>query len=349
MLLNIIWIVIGFVLLVFGADWLVDGASDLAKRIGMPDRVVGLTIVSIGTSLPELVVGITSVSSGYATMAFGNVMGSCVANLMLILGITAIIQPVPLSRSSYRFEMPMSILAAGLLMILANTGSELVAWEGVILTLAFFAFLAKTVVDGLKEGAATADADDDESIGYDFDDEDELPKSRVRRLSLVEKVEKLFEKPRSIILNILIIALSIAMLKYGADFVVDNATLVAEALGVSEKIIGVTIVALGTCLPELAASVAAALRGNTDIALGNVVGSNISNVLLVMGVPSILATMYYDVSYNFDFILLMVGTAALVIYALVMEKTGRRRVMTRLLGIIYVMVYVAYIMVTAIA
>ena len=147
------FILIGFVLLVVGADKLVESASSIAARFGMPERVAGLTVVAIGTSLPELVVSITSAAAGHADMAFGNVVGSCLANLLLILGLSAVIAPVALSRGTIRFEIPVSVAACALLALLANTGGEVTRFEGVVLLLAFAAFLVRTTQMGLKEGA----------------------------------------------------------------------------------------------------------------------------------------------------------------------------------------------------
>ena len=157
-LLSLIAIVVGFGLLVGGANLLVDGACRLAARFGMPERVAGLTVVAIGTSLPELVVSITSAAAGHADMAFGNVVGSCLANLLLILGLSAVIAPVALSRGTIRFEIPVSVAACALLALLANTGGEVTRLEGVVLLVAFAAFLVRTTQMGLKEGAGEKDA-----------------------------------------------------------------------------------------------------------------------------------------------------------------------------------------------
>ena len=313
MLLSVIIIAIGFALLIFGANFLVDGACRIAARLGVPERVAGLTIVAIGTSLPELVVSVTSAASGHADMALGNVMGSCLANLLLILGLSAVVAPVALSRSSQRFEIPASVAACGLLALFANTDGQITFVEGAVLLVAFAAFIVRTVRVGLSEGADEKGAEGNEtavSAG---------PANAVRDLALI--------------------VLGIAMLKFGADFVVDNASAIAAEAGVSERIIGITVVALGTCLPELVTSVVAAFRGNSDIAVGNVVGSNISNLLLVMGAPALFAPIPYDAAYNVDLALLAVFSLALVGFAFM----GRRHEMSRANGIVFVVLYVAYI------
>ena len=313
MLLSLIVIVLGFALLIFGANFLVDGACSIAARLGVPERVAGLTIVAIGTSLPELVVSVTSAVGGHADMAFGNVMGSCLANLLLILGLSAVIAPVTLSRSTQRFEIPVSVAACGLLALVANTDGQVTMVEGVVLLAAFVAFVARTVVVGLGEGATERDgAPEDPNTGT-------VSANTFR--------------------DLLFIVGGIAMLKFGADFVVDNSVEIAGAMGISERIIGITVVALGTCLPELVTSVVAAFRGNSDIAVGNVVGSNISNLLLVMGGPALFANIPYDAAYNVDLALLAFFSAVLVGFAFI----GRRHEMSRANGVVFVVLYAAYI------
>lgn len=315
-LLSLLAIVVGFGLLVGGANLLVDGACRLAARFGMPERVAGLTVVAIGTSLPELVVSITSAAAGHADMAFGNVVGSCLANLLLILGLSAVIAPVALSRGTIRFEIPVSVAACALLALLANTGGEVTRFEGVVLLLAFAAFLVRTTQMGLKEGADEKDAGSREGAA----------------------AGALAKKP-SVAWAVWLVVVGAVMLKVGADLVVDNATLVASAAGISERVIGITVVALGTCLPELVTSVVAALRGNSDIAVGNVTGSNIANLLLVMGGPALFSSIPYDAAYNLDLALVAAFSLALVGFCYV----GRRHEMSRVNGVIFVVLYAAYI------
>ncbi|WP_240307442.1 calcium/sodium antiporter [Thermophilibacter mediterraneus] len=314
-LLSLLAIVVGFGLLVGGANLLVDGACRLAARFGMPERVAGLTVVAIGTSLPELVVSITSAAAGHADMAFGNVVGSCLANLLLILGLSAVIAPVALSRGTIRFEIPVGVAACALLALLANTGGEVTQLEGVVLLVAFAAFLVRTTQMGLREGA---------------DEKDAGPEA--------DGAEAPAKKP-SVAVALWLVVVGAVMLKVGADLVVDNATLVASAAGISERVIGITVVALGTCLPELVTSVVAALRGNSDIAVGNVTGSNIANLLLVMGGPALVSSIPYDAAYNLDLALVAVFSLALVGFAYV----GRRHEMSRVNGVIFVVLYAAYI------
>lgn len=324
MLFQLIYITIGFALLIIGANLLVDGSSQIAARIGLPDRVIGLTIVAVGTAMPELVVSVASAVEGHADMAFGNVAGSCMANLLLILGMSAVITPLGLSRHTQRFEIPVTVAAVGLLMLFSNSGGELSAVEGAILLAAFAAFVAHTVILGLREGDSGQD---------ELDPESQLDP----REPAAEE-----DEPRGMHVSLALVAVGIFMLKLGADQVVNNSVELASAIGISERIIGITVIALGTCLPELVTSVVAAFRGNIDIAVGNVVGSNITNVLLVMGVPALFSPIAYDAGYNFDFALLAVFSIMLVGFAFV----GTKHTMTRREGVAFVFLYVVYIVVS---
>ncbi|MDY2777129.1 MAG: calcium/sodium antiporter [Collinsella sp.] len=326
MILQLIFIAVGFALLIGGANLLVDGASQIAQRIGLPDRVIGLTIVAVGTAMPELVVSVASAVEGHADIAFGNVAGSCIANLLLILGMSAIISPLGLSRHTQRFEIPVAVGAVGLLVIFSNSGGALDAVEGAILLACFLAFVAHTVVLGLREGESGQDELDPET-------------------QLEPREPTSGTGARGAVASVLFVAIGIALLKFGADLVVDNSVRLAGEVGISERVIGITVIALGTCLPELVTSIVAALRGNIDIAVGNVVGSNISNVLLVMGVPALFSPIVYDTGYNFDFLLLAVFSIMLVGFAFV----GVRHTMTRREGVAFVFLYIVYIVISAIA
>lgn len=333
-------ILVGFVLLVVGADKLVDSASSIAARFGMPDRVIGLTIVAVGTSLPELVVSVTSGVGGHADMVFGNVVGSCLANILLILGISALISPIPLSRSTRRFEIPASIASVALLLVFANTGGRISLIEGVAMLALFAAFMVRSAVVGTRAKRA-----------QDMSDVEPLSAADTRVLAVSGEpaaggagypdldLADVKVKQRNILVDLLIIAVSIALLKVGADFVVNNSVAVASGLGVSERVIGITVVALGTCLPELVTGVVAALKGNIEIAVGNVIGSNVANVLLVIGAPALFSAVPYDTTYNVDFVLQIAFTAALLLCAL---RKPRNRV-GRMDGIAFTFLYVVYI------
>lgn len=323
MLLQLVFIIIGFALLIWGADLLVNGSSQIAARVGLPDRVIGLTVVAVGTAMPELVVSVVSAVDGHADMAFGNVAGSCMANLLLILGMSAVITRLPLARHTQRFEIPVSVASVLLLMLLSNTGGTLTALEGVILLVVFAAFMGYTVFLGLREGDSGHDELDPETQIHPHELEDES---------------------RGMHVSIALVLIGIVLLKFGADHVVNNSVEIATALGISERIIGLTVIALGTCLPELVTSVVAAFKGNTDIAVGNVVGSNITNVLLVMGVPALFSPIGYATSYNLDFALLALFSVVLVGFAFV----GTKHTMTRREGVFFVFLYVVYIVASAV-
>ena len=339
MLINLILIACGFALLIVGANALVDGACSIARRLGLPDRVTGLTVVAVGTAAPELVVGITSALDGHADMAFGNVAGSCLANLLLILGLSATITPLALGRRTVRFEIPASLAAIGALVAFANTGGALTALEGAALLAGFVAFMACTVRAGLKEGATSTEgglaaAADAESGG------DAAPSAAEDGLDALGRIKAIASAlPAHPLGALVFIAGGIALLKVGADLVIDHSVIVATSVGISERIIGITVIALGTCLPELITSIVAAFRGNTDLAVGNVVGSNVTNVLLVMGAPALVAAVPYATSYNLDFGLLALFTAVLAGFAFM----GARHQMSRANGVVFVVLYVAYL------
>lgn len=345
MLINLILIACGFALLIVGANALVDGACGIARRLGLPDRVTGLTVVAVGTAAPELVVGITSALEGHADMAFGNVAGSCLANLLLILGLSATITPLALGRRTVRFEIPASLAAIGALVAFANTGGALTALEGAVLLAGFIAFMACTVRAGLREGAASAEsglaaAADAESGGEAAPAAAEAAAAADDGLDALGRIKAVAGALAAHPLGAaLFIAGGIALLKVGADLVIAHSVAVASAVGISERVIGITVIALGTCLPELITSVVAAFRGNTDLAVGNVVGSNVTNVLLVMGAPALVATVPYGASYNLDFGLLALFTAVLAGFA----RTGARGRMSRAGGVVFVVLYAAYL------
>lgn len=311
MLIWIILIVLGFVLLIKGADLLVEGASGTAKRFHIPEIVIGLTIVSIGTSLPELFVSIKSAIEGHSDMAIGNVIGSNIANLLLILGMSTIIKSISFKRETRLIEMPICLAVTIVFMIVCNFGQDITRTEGIILIALFIAFIIYTIVMSIK--------------GEKFDKEDDE-----------EAVEE--KETGSIIKNIIYIILGIILLKFGGDLTVDNAINVANFFNLSEKIISVTILAVGTSLPELVTSVSAAIKGKSDIAIGNILGSNIFNILLIIGVSALIKPIVYNVSYNIDMIFLIVGTLILALFPVIPPKNK----MTRGNGIVYVLLYIVY-------
>ena len=314
MAVNILLIALGFALLVKGADFLVDGASGVAKRFHIPEIIIGLTIVSIGTSMPELFVSITSAIDGYSDMAIGNVIGSNLCNLLLILGISAAINPIIFKKETKLIEIPICIGTSIVFLILANIGNSISRIDAIILIALFIAFICYTIMMAKK--------------GEDFDEISEEEKQRSAEEG----------KKRKIIVNIIYIIVGIIALKIGGDLVVEHSEKIAKMFNVSDKIIGLTIVAIGTSLPELVTSVTAALKKNSDIAIGNIIGSNIFNMLLIIGAAAAISPMNYNTSYNLPMGILIVATIVLGIF----PYTDRKDEMTISNGITYLMLYALY-------
>lgn len=312
MIINILLILAGFVLLIKGADWLVEGASGIAKKFHIPEIIIGLTIVSIGTSMPELFVSITSAVKNLEDISLGNVIGSNICNLLLILGLSATINPIIFKKETKMFEIPMNLGITILFLILCNIGNQVSRIDGIILLGAFIAFITYTIVMAKK--------------GNDLNNNEDIETDK---------------KPRKAIWDIVFILLGIIALKFGGDFVVDNAEAIAKTFNISEKIIGLTIVAIGTSLPELVTSVTAAIKKNSDIAIGNIIGSNIFNFLFIIGVASSINPINYNTSYNLQMAILLVATFVLGLF----PHTDRKDEMTQSNGITYLMLYALYMVV----
>ena len=319
MLLNIIMIIIGFVLLIKGADFLVDGASEIAKKFHIPEIVIGLTIVAIGTSMPELVVSVTSALEGHSDLAIGNVVGSNIANMFLILGVCSIIRPLVFKKETRLFEIPFTILATILLFFLCinGTGEQIniiTREEGIILLVFCILFIIYNLIMAKK--------------GEEFDKEDRILEIRTEENKKVPLWESLFG-----------IIIGIVGLKLGGDLVVNNSVEIAKILGISEKLISLTIVAFSTSLPELITSIAATRKGETDMAIGNILGSQLFNILLIIGVSAALTPINYSKSYDSNIILLIVGSIVLGLFPFV----GKKNEMTRGNGIVFVLTYIVYL------
>jgi cation:H+ antiporter len=286
MFLEIVLLLVGFAILIKGADLLVGGASSTAKKFGISNLAIGLTVVAFGTSMPELVVSLVSALDGNNDASFGNVIGSNNFNLLFILGISGLIFPLVVHRNTVKYEVPMSLLAAAILYLLVNDGLRsngldmLSRLDGVILLIFFAAFLyyiyrTMKTAPGTEEGTI-----------------------------------KIFSTP---VATVMIIGGLLALI-FGGKLVVDNAISLAHHFGVSERLIGLTILAAGTSLPELATSAVAAYRKNTDIAIGNVIGSNIFNIFFILGVTSTIHPIQYNTAMNFDLKVLGASTVLLMIF-----------------------------------
>lgn len=304
---------VGLVLLVKGADYLVDGASSLAKRFRVPELAIGLTIVAFGTSAPELVVNVLATIDGKHDVVLGNIIGSNNFNLLFILGIAGLIYPLTVHRNTVLKEIPYSLFAAMLLLFLANdawtTGTEglISRLDGLILLAFFIAFLAYIAATLKQDGP---DAEGEQIVI--------LPTWK----------------------TVLFIAGGLAGLVFGGKLVVDNAIAIAQSLGVSERMISLTIVSAGTSLPELATSAVAAYRKKSDLAVGNIIGSNIFNIFLILGVSAVVNPVVFSSVYNESIYLLMAGT--LVTFLFVAKgKTLHRWQAALLLGAF--VAYTAYL------
>ena len=311
-MLTYILFVLGFILLIKGADWLVGGASSIAKKYRVSDIVIGLTIVSFGTSMPELIVNILASLNGNAEIAVGNVFGSNIANILLILGVAALIYPLPLKRGTVMSEIPFSLMAALLVGFLANAslfdnpqGLIVSRIDGAILLFFFLLFML-----------------------YVF---------KVAREGGEEAVESYEEKPMKKAVGLIL--LGVVALFLGGKWTVDGAVLVAGQLGMSESFIGLTVVAIGTSLPELVTSAVAAKRRNTDIAVGNAVGSNIFNILWILGISALVHPLPFNVLSNFD-ILMIIFASTLLILSVSLEK---KKAVGRISGVVFLLCYIAYI------
>lgn len=317
-ILPAILIIIGFILLIKGADFLVEGSSDIAKRFHIPEIVIGLTIVSIGTSLPELLVSINSATKGYSDMSLGNVIGSNIANFLLILGISASLRRLKLKKETRYIEVPLCILYTIIFTILCNTENMITRPEAVCLLILFNIFIGYTVAMGIK--------------GEKYDEEAPIDEDDATEKAAKEK------DPGSLWRNIIQILLGIVALKFGGDFIVDNSIIIAKYFNISEKIISLTIIAIGTSLPELVTSVIAALKGNSDISVGNIIGSNIFNMTMIIGVAALIKPITFNIEYNTDLLVLFIASIGLFLFQYIPPKN----MMSKRNGVMYLAGYVAY-------
>ena len=301
LLLAILLLVIGFVMLIKGADWFVDGAAGIAARFGIPQLVIGLTIVAMGTSAPEAAVSITAATSGNAGITIGNIVGSNILNVLLILGLTAVITTVAVQKSTVKLEMPFMHVITIVLAVLGFTGGEIVLWEGVVLWVLFLVYLGY-LFKMAKNGT---------------DEEEE------------EELQPLWKQ-------LLMLVVGIVLIVFGSDLTVDNATVIAETLGMDDRLIGLTIVAFGTSLPELVTSVTAARKGKADIAIGNIVGSNVFNILFVVGTTALITPVAFKMGFLID--LAVALAAGLILWFGVMKDQKLKRPV----GIVMLAVYAAY-------
>ncbi len=306
-MVNILLLLVGLGLVVLGADWLVNGASSIARRAGISEFVIGLTIVGFGTSCPELVVSLSGAIEGNSDISVGNVVGSNIFNVLFILGLTAMVLPVGMTDKNRRIDIPITLGATFLLVILGITGSMsgpvISRWEGVLMLLVFSAYLFYC---------------------FKSDSKDEFSETQQATLSITK--------------SIALTLTGLAGLIFGGDLFVDSATALARQIGVSDKFIAVTILAGGTSLPELATSLVAAIKGKEQLALGNILGSNVFNAMMILGLSSVITPLSFASMTIVDIITLVLSAVLLLIWA----YTGRKNRIDRREGAAMLLCYVAY-------
>lgn len=306
-MVNILLLLVGLGLVVLGADWLVNGASSIARRAGISEFVIGLTIVGFGTSCPELVVSLTGAIEGNSDISVGNVVGSNIFNVLFILGLTAMVLPVGMTDKNRRIDIPITLGVTILLVILGIAGSMsgpgISRWEGVLMLLVFSAYLFYC---------------------FKSDSKDEFSETQQATLSITK--------------SIALTLTGLAGLIFGGDLFVDSATALARQIGVSDKFIAVTILAGGTSLPELATSLVAAIKGKEQLALGNILGSNVFNAMLILGLSSVITPLSFASMTIVDIITLVLSAVLLLIWA----YTGRKNRIDRREGAAMLLCYVAY-------
>ena len=307
--MEIVWLLLSFVILYYGAEGLVFGASSLAKRLGISALVIGLTIVSIGTSMPELLVSIKAAMNGQSAISIGNALGSNLFNIGIILGLSAIIYPLLAKKQLLKFDVPVMILTS-VLFLLLFLDSKISRIEAILMVILFLSYTTYLLVYSKRKHNINPNRDEDDDI----------------------KLTKHWA------LDILFIVVGLVALVWGSDLLVVNAIIIAERLGMSEAMIGLTIVAAGTSMPELATSAVAAFKKRSDIAIGNIVGSNIFNILLILGVAGIIQPISTpDINYIDALVVVALG----VLLWLFMKMSASIR---RWQGVVFIVLYVLYIM-----
>lgn len=302
--LQVLLLAVGFLMLTKGADWFVDGTAGIAGKFGIPQLVIGLTIVAMGTSAPEAAVSITAALDNDAGIAIGNVLGSNILNILIILGITGFITTVAVQKSTIIAEIPYMLLITVVLMVMGIFGNSVNLVEGIILWVLFIVYLLYLFVLAKKGNG---------------------------------QEEEIESQNKSVWMLLLLSILGGVVVVWGSTITVDSATYIAEAIGLSERVIGLTIVALGTSLPELVTSVTAARKGNADIAIGNIVGSNIFNILFVIGTSSLIIPITFESKFIVDSII------AIAAGVLLWVSVAKSKKLTRPWGIVMLVSYAVYL------
>ena len=302
-LLEILLLAAGFIMLIKGADWFVDGCSHFASTLGVSQMVIGLTIVAMGTSMPEAAVSITASIKNTADIAVGNIIGSNILNILIILGLTSLLIPIKVEEAFRQKDIPIMGAVTIVLLITGLTGNTITRIEGILYLIIFAGYMSYL----FRTAQADRSQNEEKAITW-----------------------------KSVLKDLLVIGLGGGVVVLGSNITVDAATEIAKMIGMSEKFIGLTIVALGTSLPELVTSLTAAHKGNADMAIGNIVGSNIFNILFVLGISSVIVPVLFPQSFLVDGIIAIIAVLIFWIYALLFKRLDRRS------GIIMLVTYAGY-------
>lgn len=315
MFINILMVILGFVLLVIGADLLVRGASNIATKFRIPEMLIGLTIVALGTSAPELIITITSAQAGATDLIIGNAIGSNLCNILFILGLMALIRPLVIDNEAKKIHIPIALFAAIVILImelssLSSSSAFIDRIDGILLLILFAVYFTYPIFTEIKDIAKSYKED-----------------------KISENSKKI-----NVFLSIIFIVIGVVLLKYGGDFVVDNAALIAEHFNISERVIGLTIVAIGTAMPELITSIIAVIRKDTDLAVGNLVGSCVLNLFLILGVGAVITPLEFSSKFNQNLILLCISTFILWMFNFI----GKKNTITRFKGFVLLLIFSLY-------
>lgn len=302
-LLEILLLAAGFIMLIKGADWFVDGCSHFASTLGVSQMVIGLTIVAMGTSMPEAAVSITASIKNTADIAVGNIIGSNILNILIILGLTSLLIPIKVEEAFRQKDTPIMGAVTIVLLITGLTGNTITRIEGILYLIIFAGYMSYL----FRTAQADRSQNEEKAITW-----------------------------KSVLKDLLVIGLGGGVVVLGSNITVDAATEIAKMIGMSEKFIGLTIVALGTSLPELVTSLTAAHKGNADMAIGNIVGSNIFNILFVLGISSVIVPVLFPQNFLVDGIIAIIAVLIFWIYALLFKRLDRKS------GIIMLVTYAAY-------
>lgn len=320
MIVEILFIIIGFIFLIKGAEFLVKVATTIAKKFNLSEILIGLTIVAIGTSLPEIFITITSSIEKHSDLIIANSIGSCICNFLFVLGLSSLIKPIKLEKRIVKVHLLISIAVMLLILFLGNINKTnnigiINKLQGIILVLCAFFYILYTIYE-----------------------ENKIKNNKLDK-EIIEEVENIKIKEQSIVIILLYITIGLLGLKFGSDFVVNNSIILAKSLGFSESFIGITIVAIGTTLPEIVTGIVSSKKGKTDLLFGNIIGSNIINLCLLIGIGSIINPLVFNIEFNRSLAILIGITIVLQIIGLYTKK----KQINKITGGIFVFVYLIYI------